>query len=93
MTHRWLDQQGLPHHELHVVDKYDRYRGPDVVHLRDLETDGYDVAIEDSPSMATHLADRGVPVLLLDRPWNRRAQLPSGVKRVHSWGEIAGTLG
>ena len=47
------------------------------------------VHIEDAPSHAYEVATAGIPVLLLDRPWNRNSSLPRAVTRVHSWNEVS----
>jgi len=47
---------------------------------------GASVLIEDAPSHAREVAACGIPVLMLDRPWNRK-ETPPGVTRVRSWEE------
>lgn len=94
-TRRWLEREGLHHASLESVDKYGRQSGIDnAIPLADLAGRRYRVAVEDSLSMATFLAaELGTPVLLMDRPWNRKLdQVPTRVRshlrRVHSWEEI-----
>ena len=77
------------------MDKYGRQGGiDDAVPLADLSDRRYRVAVEDSLSMATFLAEvTRTPVLLMDRPWNRRLDdVPRRVRallrRVYSWEEI-----
>jgi uncharacterized HAD superfamily protein len=48
---------------------------------------GLDLLIDDEPHVAAAVAAIPVPVLLPDRPWNRRPLAP-GVVRVHTWDEI-----
>lgn len=91
-TESWLQAHGFSFEVLHMVDKYDRHQGPDVVSLEALPGHGYDVAVEDSPSVARFLANHGVRVLLFDRPWNHDARLPQAVERVHSWEQVAERL-
>lgn len=43
--------------------------------------------IDDAMKHARDVAESGIPALLPDRPWNQEGE-PSGVHRVHSWGEI-----
>lgn len=94
-TRRWLEREGLHHASLESVDKYGRQGGiDDAVPLADLSDRRYRVAVEDSLSMATFLAEvTRTPVLLMDRPWNRRLDdVPRRVRallrRVYSWEEI-----
>jgi uncharacterized HAD superfamily protein len=46
-----------------------------------------DLLIDDEPHVAEAVARIPVPVLLVDRPWNR-GSLPPGVARVRSWPEV-----
>lgn len=48
---------------------------------------GASVLIEDALKHAHDVAEKGIPVLLPDRPWNR-SETPPGVTRVRSWDEI-----
>lgn len=91
-TRRWLDRMQMPYSSVTSVDKYARQAHlPDAVPLDRLRERPFEVAVEDSASMARHLsADLGVPVLLFDRPWNRTVEARGGrIQRVHSWSEIA----
>lgn len=47
---------------------------------------GAAVLVEDALGHATDVSEKGIPVLLPDRPWNQ-GPLPTGVTRVHSWDE------
>jgi len=53
---------------------------------------GLDLLIDDERHVAVAVAALPVPVLLLDRPWNR-GSLPPGVSRVATWGEILEKVG
>jgi uncharacterized HAD superfamily protein len=48
---------------------------------------GIELMIEDAPIYAIDLAEKGIEVLLLDKPWNRVDTHPL-VKRVYDWKEI-----
>lgn len=48
---------------------------------------GADLFIDDALHFAFDVASVGIPVLLLDTPWNQGV-LPEGVTRVQSWEEI-----
>lgn len=100
VSRTWLATHGVPHATLSFVDKYGR---PDpnpeslragsvpVVALDGLAQQAFALAVEDSPEMATFLAgELGVPVALLDRPWNRgRADDVPRIVRCRSWSEVA----
>jgi uncharacterized protein len=54
---------------------------------------GVEVFIEDAFHNAHDVANAGIPVLLLDQPWNQNhTDLPPLVTRVHSWPEIVEKL-
>lgn len=50
-----------------------------------------DVLVEDEFPAARAVAEVGVPVLLMDRPWNQ-GSLPARVERVASWAEALARL-
>lgn len=52
---------------------------------------GVEVFVEDALHNAVDVAGAGIPVLLLDAPWNQ-GEIPSGVTRVFSWDEIVEKL-
>jgi uncharacterized HAD superfamily protein len=43
--------------------------------------------IEDSPHWALKCAEKGIKVLLLDKPWNQKVE-HENIKRVYGWNEI-----
>lgn len=49
---------------------------------------GVDIAIEDSYYQARAYASAGIPVVLLEKPWNREYDLTEGMTRVPSWEQI-----
>lgn len=49
---------------------------------------GIEVFIEDNLEYAGEVASIGIPVLLLDSPWNQATELPQNIERVFSWDEI-----
>lgn len=92
-TEEWLGRHAIPHDHLYFVDKYGRFgdeAGVDgALSLDDLSALRFRLAIEDSPTTAAFLADKGVaPVVLLDRPWNR-GLTNGGIRRVAGWSELA----
>jgi uncharacterized HAD superfamily protein len=99
ISRRWLRDHGIPHSHFACVDKYAR---PDWngapgrgLALEDLPALGFDLAVEDSPEMAGHLAEHcDVPVALMDRPWNRdlsrlSATAAARIVRCRGWEEVA----
>ena len=93
----WLEEAKMPHHGLTYADKYSRQgwvdAGPPMVPLSELAQGGFCVAIEDSADMARYLSEElEIPVLLIDRPWNRHLEQPSGtngrIHRCNGWQEI-----
>ena len=94
----WLTRHEVPYEDIIHVDKYGRGHAntPDVASmaLDDLAGQEFSLAIEDSAEMVAFLATRTrTPVVLLERPWNRRARLPPradarGPYRCRGWHEI-----
>lgn len=50
--------------------------------------EGLRLLVEDNLDTALTLANLGVPVLLMDYPWNRNLKYHPKIIRVHSWKEI-----
>jgi uncharacterized protein len=73
----WLDANGVPYDGLYFLDKYARFtshepEADDYLTMDDLPGFGFRLAVEDSLDMAARLAAfLPVPVVLMDRPWNR----------------------
>ena len=86
----WLEDQSMAYDSLEFIDKYRRYPGESTTQLSDLAGRNYRFAIEDSPSVATYLAENtSSRVLLYDRPWNQSGPSEDEpIKRVHNWREI-----
>lgn len=96
VSREWLERCGVPHHALWCVDKYAR-RDPDgegepALELAELARHDFALAVEDSPGMASFLAERAVPVALLDRPWNRGLETGSAIVRCRSWAEVVASF-
>lgn len=51
-----------------------------------------DLMIEDSLEHAEDCAERGIPVVLLESPWNSNQPAPAGIIRAGSWSEISHLL-
>jgi len=96
----WLTRHGFPFDALHQVDKYSRYYdgvhgSPDgALRLDEVPALGFCFAVEDFLDTAAFLADTaGLPVALLDRPWNRdlsaiAPDVRQRIVRCHGWEEI-----
>jgi uncharacterized HAD superfamily protein len=48
---------------------------------------GLNLFIEDSLSTAKKIAEKGIPVILLDKLWNQ-GELPENVRRVATWENV-----
>ena len=91
----WLAREQVPYHSFTVVDKYGRFTTETTiaVSLPALATRQFAFAVEDSPTMATYLAEQmKVPVRLFDRPWNRATVEHPNITRHNHWFEIAEVL-
>ena len=87
----WLDKHNVAYHSFTMVDKYSRENVDRniAVSLEDLSAMKFSFAVEDSASMAQHLSQQmGIPVALIDRPWNRTADLDGNIVRYTSWYKI-----
>jgi len=93
-SRRWLAAHGIPFSELLFVDKYGRHGGiPGCVTLDEVREMDFLFAVDDAPRMLNYLiSEMSVPVLIFDRPWNRKTldPIPAGrdVRRCRSHEEI-----
>lgn len=73
---------------LHFTNHFSDVHKDKAVSKADVCVDqGMHVLIEDAPVHALGVAERGIPVLLLDRPWNQGVE-HKGIIRVSGWLEI-----
>ena len=76
-TRQWLDRESVVHHRLLFANKYGRFDAEDygsgavIVSVEELAALKFAFAVEDSADFSQVLSGLGIPVLLLDRPWNR----------------------
>lgn len=101
-SRRWLAQHGMKHEALHHLDKWGRPDWNDdglpALRFEDLPAFGFELAVEDSLDTAVRLVeDLGLPVALMDRPWNRELDhLPARVRdrlvRCRDWLDVARIL-
>jgi|SRR5579863_628668 len=92
----WLRKNEIPFHALRFLRKYGRNDLGEAVmrplDIRTLPHAGFLFSVEDSIKMAKYLANRArVPVLLLDKPWNRDAldiESSTLVTRCSDWNSI-----
>jgi len=79
VTLEWLDKYDIPKGNTIFVGAASK-----TIAIREF---GIDVFVEDFMSNALEIASIGIPVLLLDAPYNQ-GKIPKGVMRVHNWEEI-----
>lgn len=75
-SRRWLDLHDFSHETLHHLDKWSRpswnSKGLPSIGFKDIPNFEFDFAVEDNLDTAVRLVEEfGIPVALLDRPWNR----------------------
>ncbi len=78
-TREWLKKHNLPYDELILLGSHDKKEPCLERNLR--------VLVEDTLEIGVQVSTAGIPVLLLDAPYNQGA-LPELVFRKHSWDEI-----
>jgi uncharacterized HAD superfamily protein len=98
-SRRWLETHDLRHQSLHHLDKWNRpswnLDGLPAIRFDEIPAFGFDRAVEDSLDTAVRLVEEfGIPVALMDRPWNRDVgSLPQRTRtrlvRCHDWSEVA----
>jgi uncharacterized HAD superfamily protein len=87
-TEKWLSEHfpGL-FKNVHLTGLY-RGKTKDTKSKEEIAREcGVDVFIEDSLSHAIKITATGIPVILIDTPWNQ-AETPDGATRVFTWKEI-----
>ncbi|MDF9406912.1 MAG: 5' nucleotidase, deoxy (Pyrimidine), cytosolic type C protein (NT5C) [Pelotomaculum sp. PtaB.Bin013] len=78
-TQAWLRRHGMLYDELVLLGSYKK----DETCLEK----GLDVMVEDTLEVGLELSAAGIPVILMDAPYNR-GNLPGLIYRKHSWFEI-----
>jgi len=101
-SRRWLARHDVAHTALHHLDKWSRPtwndEGLPALCFEELETMGFDFAVEDSLDTAVRLVEEfELPVLLMDRPWNRdlsgvAVSTQKQLTRCAGWGAVAGNV-
>ena len=92
-SEKWLVKYQIPFHDLHFVNKYLRaseaYRESDTLPLSQLGQMEFVFAVEDSAEMAEYISQTlGIPVFLMDRPWNRSLPYRRNIFRCAGWLEV-----
>lgn len=82
-TREWLKRHRLPYNEILLLGSHDK---KEACLQRELN-----VLVEDTLEIGVEVSSVGVPVLLMDAPYNQ-GKLPRMVYRKHSWDEIYRTL-
>ena len=77
-TRRWIAAHAIPHDALVFMGEGDKEEAV----RRALDGKGLDALVEDHWGFAEKVAARGVPVYLVDAPWNRAAPPHPKVRRV-----------
>ena len=91
----WLARHGVPHRSFTMVDKYGRFATKNTVaiDLDELAARNFCWAVEDSLPMAQYLGIKmGVPVALIDCPWNREGTAQANVDRFADWHTLAQSM-
>lgn len=89
VTVKWVEKNFPRHFEsINLTNQFFDTSGKAITKIDVCKRLGIELMIEDSPRNARQLAEAGVPVILLDAPWNQR-EMPENVTRVYSWAEIA----
>ena len=78
-TQKWLERYNFYWNELILLGSHDK--ADTCVQMK------LDIFIEDNLNNALQVSSRGIPVILLDAPYNR-APLSDQVRRVQSWSQI-----
>ncbi|MDA0322446.1 MAG: hypothetical protein O2923_06980 [Verrucomicrobia bacterium] len=94
----WLLEHRMPHDDFVHMDKYGRLEPADstvrVLQMHEVVEQRFTLAVEDAGEVAATLAGQyGLPVALLDRPWNRLEALQDLeadglVTRCTGWPEV-----
>ena len=82
-TQGWLKKHGLPYDELLLLGSHDKKESCLERNLK--------VLVEDTLEIGVEVSAAGIPVLLMDAPYNQGA-LPKLVYRKNSWDEIYRTI-
>jgi uncharacterized HAD superfamily protein len=78
-THSWLEKNGLPYDELLLLGSHEKKEFCLEKNLK--------VLVEDTLEIGIKVSAAGIPVMLMDAPYNR-GDLPELIYRKHSWEEI-----
>ncbi|MFA5876928.1 MAG: hypothetical protein WC880_01040 [Candidatus Paceibacterota bacterium] len=88
----WLTKNFLGlYREIHFTGHYETDPSKKRLKSSVMTEIGADLFIDDALHFASDVASVGIPVLLLDTPWNQGV-VPTGVTRVASWTEILAIL-
>lgn len=102
-SRRWLETHDFFHESLHHLDKWSRpgwnIEGLPQIAFEDLSDFEFEFAVEDSLDTAVRLVEEfGIPVALMDRPWNRDLTFVSpgtraALVRCSDWPQVANYFG
>lgn len=95
-TKAWLHRQFTGcFHEVLVTNMYP-FNGKPILHKRKADVckeKGIDLLVEDALHHAEDVAHAGIPVVLLDQPWNQNGSLPQNIVRAYSWHDVQQEIG
>lgn len=94
-SQQWLKDHQVAYASFTIVDKYQHPEmDPDIaLPLSELQKMSFTLAVEDSASMASYLAEKlATPVALVDRPWNQSTKVNGKITRCRDWDQIRATL-
>ena len=87
-TRKWMDHYFPRKFErIHFMNHYAK-KGKEMTKEQVCRDFQIRLIIEDQLGYAQKCTEKGIDVLLLDKPWNQCEQLPDGATRVYSWKEI-----
>lgn len=73
--------------EIHFTDFFSK-RGNALTKADICQSLTIDIFVEDNHKWAHQVAEKGIPTILMNKPWNQEPITHSNVTRVHNWKEI-----
>jgi len=87
ITRKFFDEHlGGRYKSIHHLGNYEHKRNTTKAEVANRL--GLDLFIEDTYPEAIAIAKTGIPVLLMNRPWNVGREISDGITRVNDWDEI-----
>ncbi len=88
-THAWLKNNfAIPHTVLHAHNHWAAaHKTVPTSKVEFCKQHNIDFIVEDGAAFSLQCANGGIPVILFDRPWNRKLPNHPLITRVHNWTE------